>query len=182
MTFPDLVGGLQSQNLLYTMLPLIMAYVAVIIALIVLIYFMYRKRHELDYRTGIKSGILTFITIFLANIVLVNIVVLIASGVVSYEYIFMYNLPSALIGGAFWGSVYVYFYQKIPGSTSIKKSFFLGSIIYVIPLIILIMLSGGTVLQQDIFFLRESLLEPIINYIIFSFFLGYFWKKYKSSR
>lgn len=93
------------------MLPILAVIVAVLIVVGVLIFFMYKRRKEFDYKPGIKAGLITYLIIFVAHIIFLNIGVLGTTVIVNYPYIFLTTFPVEIIKGIFWGAIFVFFLQ-----------------------------------------------------------------------
>lgn len=147
---------------------------AIIILILVIFMVITRKKH--NYKPGIISGLITFIIIFFMNYLFTFLNP--NSGLLYY-----YNVTNAfigaIVGGVFWGSIFVYFYEKLPGTKSIIKSFVLG-IPFLIFLLIPVQIIGYPF--EELEYLIPywiSIVEAFIGFFIFGVCLGFFYDKFK---
>ena len=174
---------MQQQRLLYSLLFYIAPFLIIFaIIFIVLVYFMYTRRNKYTYKPGMKAGLLTYFLLFVFGLIctfLISPLTFDSSDVLG-------RILGMILGGLFWGSVYVYFYERIPGSSSIKKSFSMGFIIILIPAIItfisisaLLPLLMESTSNDSGYSSLVSLICGIVEYVIYGIFMGYFYDKFK---
>jgi len=167
--FDQLLQDVGSSDYFNTMLPFLALIVAVLIVVAVLIYFMYKRRKEFDYKPGIKAGLIAYAITSVVHVIFLNLSISGTSAVIDYGYVLVNELTGIIIAGLFWGAVFVFFYNKLPGSSGIFKAFVLGLIPFILP----------TIIGIAFFFDSYALIETIVQYVIFGIFLGYFYERFK---
>ncbi len=169
--FDQLLQGVGSSDF-YSMLPLLAIIVTVLIIVALLIYFMHRRRKEFDYKPGIKAGLIAYAITSVFHVIFLNLSISGTSAVIDYGYVLVNEFTGIIIAGLFWGAVFVFFYNKLPGSSGVFKAFVLGLIPFILPMII------GIAFYFDFY----ALIEAIVQYVIFGISLGYFYDRFKKSR
>jgi hypothetical protein len=148
-----------------------------LVVAIAIAFLMYIKRKQFIYKPGIKAGLLASLLVFAAHMIF-NISL--SSPLIGYQFlafIFLNVLPVVIIPGIFLGAAFVFFYDKLPGTSDIKKAFVLGSI----PLILLVIIALITFDSYKTNIVTD-IIDSVIGYVVFGIFLGYFYDRFKKSQ